>query len=159
MIAVDLDLRRLKRDVARSQASRPTGMAPGGRRSTGSMAVVRRHLPQLDALRAEGATWAEIAAALAAQGLTQGEAQTPITAKRLTALVALVRKAEAKRSASIAKRTDRSDAPGGQPNASLTLSTDLTVPGRGAAAQAVPSEETNRHAALARSKSLLKGTV
>ena len=108
MADIELDIKRLKRDVTKRQADRPTGVISGGRRATGSMAIVRQHLAHLDALRAEGATWAEIAAGLAEQGVTQGEG-APLTAKRLTALVTLVRRAAAKRVAKIAERQARAD--------------------------------------------------
>lgn len=154
---IDLDLRKLRRDVAKSQASRPVGLAPGGRRATGSMAVVRRHLAQLDALRSDGATWAEIAAGLAGQGVTQGEG-LPITAKRLTALVTLIRKAEARKTAVQAKRAGRSDAPTEAAPPSMSLSADLAKPKPGGDVGTASTEEIHRHAALARSKALLKDT-
>lgn len=156
MGTIDIDLKKLKRDVEKRQASRPAGLAPGGRRATGSMAVVRQHLPQFDALRAAGASWSEIAAGLAGQGVTQGEGQEPITAKRLTALVSLVRKAEAKRAAAVAERAARPDAPLQLAPAILTLPGDLVTPKPGGDVRAAPSEEDHRHAALARSKALLK---
>lgn len=158
MAVIDIDLKKLKRDVAKRQASRPAGMAPGGRRATGSMAVVRQHLPQFDALRAAGASWSEIAAGLAGQGVTQGEGQEPITAKRLTALVTLVRKAEAKRAAAIVERAARPDAPPRPAPAPLTLSVELIPHKPDGDVRAAPSEESHRHAALARSKALLKDT-
>jgi hypothetical protein len=72
------------------------------------MALVRSNLVAFDELRAGGATWAEIAAGLAEQGMTQGGGE-PITAKRLTALVTLVRKADATRAAKVAARQERGD--------------------------------------------------
>ncbi len=134
MAGIDLDLRKLKGDVAKRQAARPVGIAPGGRRATGSMAIVRQHLAEFDALRAKGATWAEIASGLAEQGVTQGENQEPITAKRLTSLVSFVRKAEAKRVAAIAARKDLAGTGGAQKVAApkagsrLSLSPELASP-------------------------------
>lgn len=158
MVASDIDLKQLKRAVAHRQASRPAGVAPGGRRATGSMAIVRQHLAQFDRMRADGATWAEIAAGLAEQGVTQGEGQEPITARRLTALVTLVRQAEAKRAASIAKRAHRPDAPPEGAISPLTLSTDLATPATEPEIRRASPEEINRHAALARSKTILRNT-
>ena len=152
---IDLDVKRLRRDVAKRQAARPVGLAPGGRRPTGSMAIVRQHLGELDRLRAAGATWTEIAAGLTGQGVTQGEG-APLTAKRLTALVTLVRKAEAKRAATLAKRSGRSDAPPALASPPLTLSPDLVRSKRADDFGTAASEEANRHTALARSKALLK---
>ena len=121
------------------------------------MAVVRQYLQQLDALRASGATWAEIAAGLAGQGVTQGEGH-PITAKRLTALVTLIRKADTRKAAAKAKRVGRSDALHEAAPPSATLSADLAKPKPDGDVRAASSEENHRHAALARSKTLLKDT-
>lgn len=89
-----LDLSRLRRDLKRRQAARPQGQGPGGRPVTGSMAIVREHLQAFEALHRDGASWVDIAAALAVQGVTQGTGETaqPITARRLTALMASVRR-------------------------------------------------------------------
>ena len=103
-----IDVKKLRRTVAARQAARPAGVGLGGRVGTGAMALVRSNLAALDELRAGGATWAEIAAGLAEQGMTQGAGE-PITAKRLTALVTLVRKAEATRAAKISVRQGRED--------------------------------------------------
>ena len=46
--------------------------------------------------REDGATWTEIAAGLAAQGVTQGDGQ-PITGRRLTALMHNIRVQEERR--------------------------------------------------------------
>ena len=103
-----IDLKKLRRTVAASKAARPAGVGPGGRVGTGAMALVRSNLAAFDELRAGGATWAEIAAGLSEQGMTQGDGE-PITAKRLTALVTLVRKAAATRAAKASARQGRGD--------------------------------------------------
>lgn len=103
-----IDLKKLRRTVAARQAARPDGIGPGGRVPTGAMALVRANLSAFDELRAGGATWAEIAAGLAEQGMTQNGGE-PITAKRLTALVTLVRKADAARAAKASARLGRGD--------------------------------------------------
>lgn len=103
-----IDVKKLRRAVAARKAARPDGIGPGGRVATGAMALVRSNLGAFDDLRAGGATWAEIAAGLAEQGMTQGDGE-PITAKRLTALVALVRKADATRAAKASVRQGRGD--------------------------------------------------
>ena len=55
------------------------------------MLTVRENLGAINALRANGATWPEIAAALAAQGVVRRNGQ-PITADRLTAFLMLARR-------------------------------------------------------------------
>jgi hypothetical protein len=65
-----LDLQRLRADVKRIQDSRPADRGPGGRRFTGSMAIVREKLPALLDMRAKGGRWVDIAADLALQGVT-----------------------------------------------------------------------------------------
>ena len=162
MAGVDLDLRKLKGDVAKRQAARPVGIAPGGRRATGSMAIVREHLADLDALRAKGATWAEIAAGLAEQGVTQGEGREPITAKRLTAIVTLVRKAEAKRAEATARRVSRADlrrAPAPPPvtdRARLALAAELGASDASSASSVHEAEQEYRLDKLRRVESFFK---
>lgn len=97
-----LDFKRLTNDVDALRRSRPADLGPGGRRLTGAMAIVRDNLDALEAMHAGGATWGDIAAGLAAQGVTQG-AGDPLTAKRLTALCASVKRQAAKRAAKQAK--------------------------------------------------------
>jgi len=105
-----LDLKRLSRDVDTLRTSRPLGVGPGGRRLTGAMAVVRDNLAALEALHAAGASWVDIAAGLAAQGVTQGQGE-PLTGKRLTALIASVRRQAARHAATEARRRARPDLP------------------------------------------------
>lgn len=162
MAGMDLDLRKLKGDVAKRQAARPVGVAPGGRRATGSMAIVRQHLADLEALRAKGATWAEIAAGLAEQGMTQGEAGEPITAKRLTAIVTLVRKAEVKRAEVTAQRASRIDlrrAPAPSPatdRTRLALAPELRTSDAPSASSVHEAEEEYRLDKLRRVESFFK---
>lgn len=89
-----LDLPRLRRDLKRRLDARPHGQGPNGRVGTGSMAIVRAHLETFEQMHRDGASWVDIAAGLAAQGVTQGigDAAQPITARRLTALMASVRR-------------------------------------------------------------------
>ena len=151
----DLDFKRLKKHVDQRIASRPLGIGPGGRRRTGAMEIVRASLPQLETLRAAGATWVDLAAGLAEQGVTQGDGR-PLSADRLTALVASIRKQNAKRSATLAQRAERSDAPVTPHRPALTLSPDLTDPPASGVDRPSPSEQDNRHAALDRAKAILK---
>lgn len=106
-----IDLKRLKSDVAKRQADRPTTWGSGGRRLTGAMAVVRENLPALEAMKDDHTTWADIAAGLAAQGVTQGEDGQPLTGKRLLALIARVKLQDASRAEKRRGREKRQDAP------------------------------------------------
>lgn len=162
MAGMDLDLRKLKGDVAKRQAARPVGIAPGGRRATGSMAIVRQHLADFDALRAKGATWAEIAAGLAEQGVTQGENREPITAKRLTAIVTLVRKAEVKRAEVTAQKASRADLrrdpapPTATDRTRLALAPELRTPDAPSASSVHEAEEEYRLNKLRRVEGFFK---
>ncbi len=152
-----IDLKKLRRTVAARQAARPTGVGPGGRVGSGAMALVRSNLAAFDELRAGGATWAEIAAGLAEQGMTQGDGEA-ITAKRLTALVTLVRKADATRAAKASARQGRGDVAATEPasivkrkgETKLRLSAELassslTVEDRGPSEGELRREAFDRH--------------
>lgn len=111
-----LDPKRLARDAKRAQAQRPdTGI---GRETTGVTRAVRAGLPVIRQLRAAGVTWAAIAEAMAAQGVTQG-AGTPLSATRLTAIVTQVEAQIRRKAEREAGRHSRSD---------LTLSSGLLPP-------------------------------
>ncbi len=156
-----IDLKKLRRTVAARKAARPDGIGPGGRVATGAMALVRSNLGAFDELRASGATWAEIAAGLAEQGMTQGDGE-PITAKRLTALVTLVRKADATRAAKASARQGRGDlAAGSKLAAKRTTDTKLRlaaelIPSPLAATDPGPSEGDLRREAFDRHNHLFK---
>lgn len=79
-----IDFKRLQSDVEGRKLAR--GKSSLRRPKTGATAAIREVLPQLERMHAEGATWAEIAEALSAQGLTQGDSK-PLTGRRLTALI------------------------------------------------------------------------
>ena len=111
-IMLKLNLSQLKQSVNQKKAGRPDGVGPGGWKLTGSKQIVRDHLPAFDELKAAGATWVEIAAGLAAQGVIQGD-NKPMTSKRLTALVSAVRKEAAKKKTDILHRAKRTDVIGG----------------------------------------------
>src|ERR1700722_6059126 len=84
-----IDLKRLQSDVKRLKASRIN--SPIGKVKTGATEVIRRHFDELERMRhEEGASWTEIAAGLAAQGVTQGDGQ-PLSGRRLTALMHNIR--------------------------------------------------------------------
>ncbi len=102
--------------------------------------------------------WSELAAALADQGVTQGDGER-LTGRRLTALMRnLTRQIEK-------QRTDKTDrmlradlavrASDPQPRAKLTLAPELTHRQNGIKQQAMVSEDAIREAALARHAQLL----
>jgi hypothetical protein len=140
-----LDFKRLKADIEQSEECRFAD--PGGRRLTGAMAIIRDHLAQIEALKASGRSWVMIAEGLAKQGVTQGDNQ-PITAKRLTALIASVKRQAANKAAKEALRANRKDLflpP--QPErrvASVRLARELMEPARPASPMPSMSEDEIR---------------
>jgi hypothetical protein len=74
------------------------------------MAVVRENLAQLEALHAAGASWVDIAASLASQGVHHSSGAA-LTGRQLTALIASVRRQARKRQSRTAQRLARPDLP------------------------------------------------
>lgn len=111
-----LDPKRLARDAKRAQAQRPDSII--GREATGVTRAVRTSLPVIRQLRAAGVTWAAIAEAMSAQGVTQGEGR-PLTATRLTAIVTQVEAQERRTAEREARRRTRPD---------LTASSEIVPP-------------------------------
>jgi len=107
-----LDPKRLARDAKRVQATRPAGGI--GRETTGVTRAVRDGLPMIRQLRQGGITWAAIAAAMSAQGVTQG-AGRPLTASRLTAIVGQVEAQLRRQAEQITARRARADLAAPQP--------------------------------------------
>jgi hypothetical protein len=87
---MSIDSKRLTKDCANAQAA----MAANGlaRRRTGATAVIEPLLPIIRELRARKHSWAAIAAALAKQGVVQGNDREPIAGRRLTALICAINK-------------------------------------------------------------------
>jgi hypothetical protein len=142
-----LDLKRLKTDVQQCDQDRPADW--GGRRLTGAMAIVRDNMKEIEALRDAGASWVSIAEGLARQGVTQGDNQ-PITAKRLTALIASVKRQAARKAEKLALRAQRQDLPPSAPpkrgSPLVKLARELTDPSRQEARGSSPTEEDIRQA-------------
>lgn len=171
-----LDLSRLRRDLKRRRDARPPGQGPGGRPGTGSMAIVRAHLEAFEQMHRDGASWVDIAAGLAAQGVTQGtgDAAQPITARRLTALMASVRRERERHARAAQTRLGRNDlgpAPRSEPvepasppsvppsskaRATLRLAPELAPRDPVDAQAGFPSAEDIRRQALAGVQKLLK---
>lgn len=96
-----IDLERLRTDVKKLKADRQD--SPIGKTKSGATQVIRSNLAELERMyREDGATWTEIAAGLAAQGVTQGDGQ-PITGRRLTALMHNIRRQASKSQSSTRK--------------------------------------------------------
>ena len=82
---MNINLKRLRTDVKQLKAKRVA--SPIGKIKTGATEVIRKNMDELERMHGvEGASWSEIAAGLAAQGVTQGDG-LPITGRRLTALM------------------------------------------------------------------------
>ena len=103
-----LDPDKLCSDVEAHRADRGKAIGSGGRPRSGAMSIVRQHLAAITALRDDGATWSEIAAALAKQGIVQGNG-TPMTGRHLTALIASIRRQDTERAAAQARRAALAD--------------------------------------------------
>ena len=111
------------------------------------MAVVRANLTEIERLRVDGATWVAIAAALAQQGVKQRDGK-PITARRLTGLIASVRRQDASREQSKARRASREDLAAVAPamrRQPISKGRSLDPPGSVDVQQAEPVAATARH--------------
>lgn len=142
-----IDPERLSQDAARLQDDRPQPS------STGTYAAVRAVLSTIATLRLAGITWAAIAEALAAQGLTQraGTTTVPITGTRLSALVSDIKKKDERKARQAEQRQGRPDLAGpgsskNSPSRKLTLARELSVK----APDATPSGATDSEEAIRR---------
>ncbi|MCE4225956.1 hypothetical protein HCU64_19580 [Methylobacterium sp. C25] len=147
-----LDPARLKSDVARLRETRSPALAPGSRRLTGAMAVVRHHLDLLQRLHAEGATWVDLAAGLAAQGVTQSHGAA-LTGRRLTALIASVERQDRRRAAREAERLARADLV--RP-VCMQAPAKMSSPVRLAAELTRPAIADEKHAALSDTEDVIR---
>lgn len=155
-----VNLTKLRRDVEIAAAAQlESRRGPHGRRLTGAMAIVRDHLTKIEALRAAGKSWGSIAAGLAEQGVTQGD-NIPITAKRLTALVASVKRQAARRAEKEEWRTQRRDLVTPRSlepcSSSLKLAPELTRSEPQATPVATMTEEEIRRANFDKHSSLFR---
>jgi hypothetical protein len=122
-----IDSKRLTKDCATAQAALAAN--DHVRQRTSATAVIEPLLPIIRELRARKHSWAAIAAALAKQGVVQGNDRKPITGRRLTALICAINKRvrrQEERSAERAKRRDLAPLP--RQTHTLALSADLSVP-------------------------------
>jgi hypothetical protein len=160
---LQIDLKKLRKDVATTTAKRPVGLAPNGQPLSGAMEAVRRVLPALEAMH-ETATWNAIAEGLTAQGITTRTGGA-LTGKRLTSLIASIRQQEARRLAREARKAARSDLAKQtavkRGNANKTaLAPELTKTARmETAATAVETEERIRRSNFERHSGLFRGNT
>jgi hypothetical protein len=152
---MSIDSKRLTKDCANAQAA----MAANGlaRRRTGATAVIEPVLPLIHELRALKHSWAAIAAALAKQGVIQGNDREPLTGRRLTALISAINKRvrrQEERSAGRAKRRDLAPLP--KQTHTLALSTDLNAPAAATTIIAASEEDFRRQEFEDRVRSLLQ---
>jgi hypothetical protein len=105
--------------------------ASDGRKGTGVTAAVRTLLPEIEKLRAEGVSWADIAAALSEQGIVQGKDRARLTATRLTAIFSQVRSQERRRNEKGQQRHSRHDVVAGRDcHLHLTLAPEMASPAK-----------------------------
>jgi hypothetical protein len=155
-----IDLKRLQSDVKRLKASRIN--SPIGKVKTGATEVIRRHFDELERMRhEEGASWTEIAAGLAAQGVTQGDGQ-PLSGRRLTALMHNIRvraeKLESKGAARAPHERPRNPSQklDGPCRKAISLSPEMSLPRRETEPDQVISEDEIRRAELSKHAHLLR---
>ena len=156
---MDIDLKRVRSEVKRLKANRVA--SPIGKVKTGATEIIRTNFDELERLhREDGATWTEIASALASQGVTQGEGQ-PLTGRRLTALMHNIRtRAEKLKGKAIAQdRTkilpDRLQRDGRAARKTVSLSPEMSRPLGGSTPDQTISEDEIRRAELAKHAHLL----
>ena len=152
---MSIDSKRLKKDSADAQAA----IAGNGhaRRRTGATALIEPILPKIHELRAQKHSWAAIAAALAKQGVIQGDDGEAITGRRLTALISAINKRVRRQEERLAGRAKRRDlAPLPQQTHTLALSADLKSPAAAATIVATSEEDFRREEFEDRVRSLLQ---
>lgn len=152
---MQIDAKRFTKDCVKAQA----GLIASGRAHccTGATAIIEPVLPLIRDLRRQGHSWSAISAALARQGVVQGGNRQPITARRLTALIAAIEKRVRRQAERQRGRRMRQDlAPSQTQSHALALSGDLE-PTSAAADTHSDSEETIRRQEFEeRVQSLLK---
>jgi hypothetical protein len=155
-----IDLKRLRSDVKRQKANRVD--SPIGKRRTGATEIIREHFDDLERMHfEEGASWNEIAAGLAAQGVTQGNGE-PLTGRRLTALMHNIRVRRAKLKTKGTVRQPGSQPPnptqrrGARSSKTVSLSPEMSRPKSHRPPDQVISEEELRRDALSKHAHLLR---
>lgn len=155
-----IDLKRLRSDVKRLKADRVD--SPIGKIKTGATEVIRRHFDELERMHHEdGASWTEIAAGLAAQGVTQGDGR-PLTGRRLTALMHNIRVRAEKLRSKGSVRTPGEHLPtpiqklAGRSRKTVSLAPEMSRPRSEKLPDPAISEEEIRRAELSKHAHLLR---
>jgi hypothetical protein len=155
-----IDLKRLRSDVNRLKAGRVD--SPIGKIKTGATEIIRRHFDELERMHHEdGAAWNEIAAGLAAQGVTQGDGQ-PLTGRRLTALMHNIRVRAEKLEEKAAMRSPRKHLSnsiknlGGRSRKTVSLASEMSRPRIEKLPDEMISEGEIRRAELSKHAHLLR---
>jgi hypothetical protein len=155
-----IDLKRLRADVKRHKAARTA--SPIGQIKTGATDIVRKNLRELERMnREDGALWTEIAAGLAAQGVTEGKGR-PISGRRVNKLISNIKVQAAKMKNKEIARSLPKPAPDPVRKSSrpvkktVTLAPEMKRQQRRIIDDRVVSEEKIRLAALQKHAHLLK---
>lgn len=155
-----IDLKRLRSDVKRLKADRVD--SPIGKIKTGATEIIRSHFDELERMHyQDGASWNEIAAGLAAQGVTQGDGQ-PLKGRRLTALMHNIRVRAEKLKSKGALRSPSENLSntiqrlGGQSRKTVSLAPELSRPRSETQPDQTISEEEIRRAELSKHAHLLR---
>lgn len=153
---MEINVKRLRSDVNRLKRLRKA--SPIGKAKTGATEIIRKHFAELERLHyQDGASWIEIAAGLAEQGVTQGDGK-PITGRRLTALMNNIR-VQAKRNnqqkSSVARGQGRVRPSGTRASKTLPLAPELLRSPHEKSPELTLSEEEIRRNELAKHAHLL----
>jgi hypothetical protein len=154
-----MDMKKLRADVQKLKAKRM--LSPIGRTKTGATAILRKNYSEILCMHEnDGLRWTEIALALAAQGVTQGNG-APITGRRITALMRNLALQSERESSNSASRLQRKDISPHQlerrddTKTKLRLAPELTAQ-KAIHQIAVVSEDEIRRSQLERHAHLLK---
>jgi hypothetical protein len=130
--------------------------SPIGKIKTGATEIIRSHFDELERMHyQDGASWNEIAAGLAAQGVMQGDGQ-PLKGRRLTALMHNIRVRAVKLKSKGALRSPSENLsntiqrPGGQSIKTVSLAPEMSRPRSENLPDETISEEEIRRAELSR---------
>lgn len=147
-----IDLDQLSAHASRLHAERKTRIV-GVR--TGATDIITAALPVIEQLRAQGVGWAEIAAALAAQGVVQGADRKALSGRRLCALLSAIRKRDEGRARKQRARHTRRDVVARQDAGGISIAPELAPQTQ--RRSSAPSESALRIENFVSLQSLLKG--
>ena len=152
---MQINAKRLTKDSLDAQSA--LAASGCGHPGTGATAIIEPVLPLIRDLRKQKHSWSAIAAALARQGVVQGSDRQPITARRLTALIAAIEKRVRRQAERQHGRGLRQDlAPPQAQFHTLVLSADLKPTGAAADTDSDNEEQIRRREFENRVRSLMK---